>query len=230
MGIELSKDANILDFGCGAGRTVYSLLDQGYVNVVGFDVKDYLELRKPEDRHFFFIADPLSLKLPFPDGSFDLILSEEVFEHVLDQIGLLRELHRIMRPGGYSLHSIPSAYRLIEPHILVPLGGVLGHRWWYKLWSLLGIRNKYQKGLTADETADRNAYYYVGSLNYVPNSFYKVIWKTLGYEYKWIDQEIWDSSERIKNRWIGKMNRVLPVFSWIRRTFVTRRVALKKCV
>lgn len=57
LGVSLSNDARILDFGCGAGSTVYSLIKQGYVNTVGYDVKDYLVLQNPDDRTRFFIAD-----------------------------------------------------------------------------------------------------------------------------------------------------------------------------
>jgi SAM-dependent methyltransferase len=227
LGVQLPKDAHILDFGCGAGRTVYSLLDQGYTNTVGYDVRDYLELRDPDDRSRFYIADPVG-GLPFEDNSFDLIISEQVLEHVMDQVGMLRELHRIMRPGGHALHVFPARYCLIEQHIYVPFGGVLGHRWWYKLWALLGIRNEYQKELSADKTADRNAFYFVEGLNYVPNSCYEVVWEQLGYQYKWIDQENFDTSERATVRMVGKLNRVLPLIGWINRTCHTRRVYLKK--
>jgi hypothetical protein len=55
--ITIPKAAHILDFGCGAGRTVYSLLDQGFINTVGYDAKDYLTLRDPADRPRFFIPD-----------------------------------------------------------------------------------------------------------------------------------------------------------------------------
>ena len=54
---QLPKEARIMDFGCGTGRTVYSLLDQGYPNVFGYDVYARWELRSPEDRSRFFIAD-----------------------------------------------------------------------------------------------------------------------------------------------------------------------------
>jgi hypothetical protein len=57
FGITISKEALILDFGCGVGRTVYSLLDQGFINAVGYDIRDYLSLRDPNDRSHFFIAD-----------------------------------------------------------------------------------------------------------------------------------------------------------------------------
>jgi SAM-dependent methyltransferase len=149
-------------------------------------------------------------------------------EHVMDQVGTLRELHRILRPGGCAVHVFPARYSLIEPHIYVPMGGVIGHRWWFKLWALMGIRNEFQKGLSADETADRNAFYFVEGLNYVPNSCYEVVWQRLGFDYKWIDQENFDTSERALVRLVGTLNRVFPFIGWANRTFHTRRVFLKK--
>lgn len=147
----------------------------------------------------------------------------------MDQVGLLlRELYRVMRPNECAIHIFPARYSLLEPHIYVPFGGVLTHRWWYKPWALLGVRNEYQKGLSADEIADRNAYYFVEGLNYVPNSCYEVVWRSLGYEYKWIDQENFDTSERALVRMVGKLNRVLPFIGWLNRSFHTRRVLLRK--
>src|SRR5436853_5533472 len=52
-GIPILKDARILDYGCGAGRHVYDLLDAGYSHAVGYDVVDYLALRDPADRTRF---------------------------------------------------------------------------------------------------------------------------------------------------------------------------------
>jgi len=229
-GITISKDLDILDFGCGAGKTVYSLLDQGYINTVGFDIKDYLSLRDPEDRTKFFIADKVggNGRLPFDDNTFDFIISEQVLEHVLDQVGILRELHRVMRPGGCAIHVFPARYSFLEQHMFVPFGGVFAHRWWYKLWALLGIRNKHQEGMSPQEVAERNAFYFVDGLNYVSNSCYEVVWDNLGYEYRWIDQENFDTSERVFVRLVGKLNQVLPLIGWLNRTFHTRRVLLKK--
>ena len=61
---------------------------------------------------------------------------------------------------------------------------------------MLGISNEFQERLSADETVDRNAFYFVEGLNYVPNSCYKVLWQRPGYEYKWIDQENFDTNEQ----------------------------------
>ena len=45
--------------------------------------------------------------LSFADGSFDLCTSTEVFEHVADDGRGFRELHRVLRPGGHTLFTVP---------------------------------------------------------------------------------------------------------------------------
>ena len=47
--------------------------------------------------------------IPLPDASFDFILCHRVLEHILDDIGAMRELHRILRPGGILNASVPQA-------------------------------------------------------------------------------------------------------------------------
>src|SRR5690606_33825940 len=94
---NLPRDASILDFGCGNGRNTYALLDLGYSNVTGYDIRDYLQLRSPMDRRRFRIGLRPDGTLPFDDDTFDLVISDQVFEHVLDQVGVFRELHRITK-------------------------------------------------------------------------------------------------------------------------------------
>jgi len=224
----LASDARILDFGCGAGATVYAFHDRGFANAVGFDIKDYVELRAPEHRDRFRIGFEQGGLLPFASETFDLVISEEVFEHVHDQVPMWRELHRIMKPGGVAIHVFPGPYCLIEPHNYVPFGGVVAQYWWYKLWAILGVRNEFQKGLSAIETARRNTFRFVENLNYINNSCYEVVWGNLGFDWKWIGQESFDTNSRRLVRWAGRLNRVFPVICWTVRTFVTRRVLLKR--
>jgi SAM-dependent methyltransferase len=229
MGHKPTPHASILDVGCGAGATVYTFVDHGFTNTAGFDVRDYLNLRAPEDRPRFHIGLDHG-RLPFDSNSFDLVFSEEVFEHVHDQVPLWRELYRIMKPGSIAVHTLPGPYCLIEPHNYVPLGGVIAQYWWYKLWALLGIRNETQREakLNATETARWNSFRYVENLNYVNDSCYKIIWEELGFNWKWLTQASFDMHPRRAIRWTGQLNRFLPIIAWSFRAFVSRKVLLQK--
>ena len=45
--------------------------------------------------------------IPFPDESFDTVLAVEVFEHLEDPLGAVRECARVLRPGGYLILTVP---------------------------------------------------------------------------------------------------------------------------
>jgi SAM-dependent methyltransferase len=228
LGIDLPKTARILDFGCGPCRTLRSLRALGYVNTFGYDVAD---TRAGRNRLGLDLGDNISvgtllnLQLPYEDNTFDLVTSDQVFEHVQDQGRVFQELLRITRPGGLGLHIIPARYEPIEGHIRVPFGGMFQHRWWYKLWASLGIRNRFQAGLSADETADDNAYFMSDATRYITTSCYRVMWKKIGFEYRFAEQEFFDSHVRSSMRMIGRLGR--PAM-WLYRTFRSRIVLLRK--
>jgi hypothetical protein len=113
----------------------------------------------------------------------------------------------------------------IEGHIRVPFGGVIQHRWWYKLWALLGIRNKHQQGLSADETADHNAYFVTDATRYIATSCYRVMWQQIGWQYRFAEQQFFDSHPRPSMRMIGKLGWPAMV---LYRTFRSRIVQLRK--
>jgi SAM-dependent methyltransferase len=46
--------------------------------------------------------------MPFPDDSFDVVFSSNVLEHVRDRRRLYAEIGRVLKPGGYCLHAMPS--------------------------------------------------------------------------------------------------------------------------
>jgi SAM-dependent methyltransferase len=224
LGVDLPRTAKILDFGCGAGRTVTALRAMGFVNALGYDVGDGRTLLST-DRDHITTGTLLDLRLPYPDNTFDLIISDQVFEHVQDQVRAFEELFRITRPGGHALHIIPARYAPIEGHIFVPFGGVFQHHWWYKLWALAGIRNKWQAGFTADETADHNAFFATEATRYVPTSCYRVVWTKIGFEHRFAEQEFFDGHLRSSMRMFGRLGR--PAM-WLYRTFRSRIVYLRK--
>jgi SAM-dependent methyltransferase len=225
-GVVVPKDAAILDFGCGAGATVYDVLDRGYTNVFGFDVVDYLNLRDESDRARFFInADT---QIPCEDEKFDLVISDQVFEHVLDQPRAFAEIYRVLKKGGWAVHVIPARYFLVEPHVKVPLGGLIGNWWWYKFWALAGIRNEFQKGFSSSATADANVKFFKEGLKYVGNSTYRKMWREIGYEFHFVEQEYMETSERPRTRQIGMLSGKLPFALWAIRNFWARIVVMRK--
>jgi SAM-dependent methyltransferase len=52
--------------------------------------------------------------LSWPDGSYDLVLTSETLEHVPDLHAALREIHRVLRPGGRHVFTVPVDVRLAE--------------------------------------------------------------------------------------------------------------------
>jgi SAM-dependent methyltransferase len=106
--------------------------------------------------------------IPYDDEFFDVIISDQVFEHVMDYPTTLRETRRILKPGGAFLHLFPGRYRLIEPHVFVPLACMVRTRWWLKIWAHAGIRNEFQKKLSAAEATEANYKYLNNCTNYLP--------------------------------------------------------------
>lgn len=224
LGLDLPMTAKILDFGCGAGKTVSALRALGYVNASGYDVVEGRH-REGALRELITEGTVLNLRLPYDDDTFDLVISDQVFEHVQDQVRVFEELLRITKPGGHGLHLIPTRYVPIEGHLSVPFGGAFQHRWLYKIWASLGIHAPHQNGLSADEIADDNAYFAIEATRYVPSSCYRAIWKKIGFEYRFAEKEFFDGHVRPSMRRIGRIGGPIP---WLYHMFRGRVVYLRK--
>ena len=85
----------------------------------------------------------------------------------MDYPTTVREVHRVMKPGGAFLHVFPARYMPIEPHVHVPLGTMLRQRWWLQTWALVGIRNEFQTKLSAREACEANLAYLTTHTNYL---------------------------------------------------------------
>ncbi|HMA36804.1 MAG TPA: methyltransferase domain-containing protein [Chloroflexia bacterium] len=99
----------ILDVGCGTGTMIGYLARYGQAEGIDMDA-DAVEFC--HQRGVRQVQQVTSLPLPFPDASFDLVTALDVLEHIDDDRAMLRELYRILRPGGLFLLSVP-AYRFL---------------------------------------------------------------------------------------------------------------------
>ncbi len=115
--------ASILDWGTGTGHFSLFLLEEKF-KVSGFSIeKDctlahYLSTKFPDQ--YNYVSDPQSVKtLPFETNSFDIVTSIGVLEHVREkggnEVDSLREIRRILKPGGiFICYHLPNKYSWIE--------------------------------------------------------------------------------------------------------------------
>jgi SAM-dependent methyltransferase len=99
-----SISGNVLDFGCGSKP--YQALFSNATSYLGAD----LEITGHDHRDSKIDVFYDGRILPFAHGQFDAVVSFEVFEHVFDLQGILREINRVTRESGYLLISIPFAW------------------------------------------------------------------------------------------------------------------------
>jgi SAM-dependent methyltransferase len=122
---ETRATPRIVDIGCGRGDMVAWLRAQGW-DAYGIDVSpDYIERgREYLVRHG---DDPARLQVmnddftyPFDDGMFDVVLSDQVLEHVGDIDAFASEVARVTALGGSGLHIWDAKWRPVESHLRSP--------------------------------------------------------------------------------------------------------------
>jgi SAM-dependent methyltransferase len=129
-------NGRVLDDGCGLGLYLQRLASQArLVWGVEFDA----ERARQAGAGGLHVARAAGEHLPFADGSFDLILSHEVLEHVADDRQALAEVSRVLRPGGRAVVFVPNRGYPFETHGVywrgryrfgnIPLVNYLPRRW-----------------------------------------------------------------------------------------------------
>lgn len=99
---QYTSGKRVLDYGCGSGYGA-SRIAQSAASVTAVDVAAdaiaHASAQFGAPNLEFLAIDP-DRPLPFADGSFDTVLSFQVFEHVADTARYLSEIHRVLVPGG----------------------------------------------------------------------------------------------------------------------------------
>ena len=107
----------VLDLGCGEGRHVISAYIEADVQSVGVDLsvqdlrttrEKFADFNEPDNEaKSFGLSSANALELPFADNTFDKVICSEVLEHIPDYRGALREIERVLKPGGLFCASVP---------------------------------------------------------------------------------------------------------------------------
>lgn len=95
----------ILDVGCGTGANLLMLSEYGEAE--GVDVSEEA-LAFCRERGLDKVQLGAGEKLPYEDGTFDLVTAFDVVEHMDDDLAGLREMRRVLRPGGRALLFVPA--------------------------------------------------------------------------------------------------------------------------
>jgi SAM-dependent methyltransferase len=109
----------VLDLGCGGGRHAFEVYRRGG-RVVAFDL-DPAELAPVRGMFGAMAAEGEAdagsraeamsgdgVHMPFCDNAFDLVIAAEVLEHIPDDQRVMRELWRVLRPGGLAAITVPA--------------------------------------------------------------------------------------------------------------------------
>lgn len=120
---HLRETSIVLDAGAGRGvRNPYDYRDL-VARIVGVDVSANIQ----ENRLVHAAVRGDLTRLPFRDGTFDLVFSKFVFEHLREPLGSMRELRRVTKPGGHLVIHTPNRYHYVA------VGAMLTpqrfHRW-----------------------------------------------------------------------------------------------------
>jgi SAM-dependent methyltransferase len=108
-----------LDCGCADGGYTEALVAWGAEKAIGVDPEqsriDEAIARKPANGNFteyYCCTD----NFPLPDSSVDAALLNEVLEHVADEAATLREIRRVLKPGGHLVVMSPNRWFPFEGH------------------------------------------------------------------------------------------------------------------
>lgn len=218
----------ILDLGCGSGKFVQSLIDAGY-DAYGCDVSPKHNpsaslLHEGRIR----LSSAADYQLPFDDGYFDAVISNQVFEHVADLESTLSEIHRVLRPGGMSLNLFPSRYRVIEPHVRVPGATLIRNKPWLWFWDVLGFRKPGFAGRSRRDVVAVNLNYLEGRTFYRRKKDLREISSRYFVKVQFREDLFLKNSPNKRGRSLYAVAKALPFLFAVYRTFQSTVLVMAK--
>lgn len=111
--LPLPDQPRILNIGCGTGGMI-TILEQ-YGEVTNADVA-HVAIDYCRRRGYERLVHVEGSRLPFEDGSFDIVVATDVLEHIKDEVATLDEWNRVLKPGGIALLTVPAYQWLWSEH------------------------------------------------------------------------------------------------------------------
>lgn len=106
-------NGDLLEIGCGEGRGV-GLLQDLVKSYSGIDkITEVVNKLSAKYQHASFVQSVIP-PLDFPDQKFDSVISFQVIEHIKDDKRYLREISRVLKPGGVALLTTPNVNKSLS--------------------------------------------------------------------------------------------------------------------
>jgi ubiquinone/menaquinone biosynthesis C-methylase UbiE len=116
---DIAGDATILEVGCGDGSFTRNLAEHSS-RVTAVDISaSQIELNTRAHPEIRFVQHDVAQRFPFANEAFDVIWCSEVLEHLFDPGFAVREMHRVLGPGGRLLVTVP--YHGVIKDVLIAL-------------------------------------------------------------------------------------------------------------
>lgn len=106
-GFGLDRHARILDIGTSTGTNLRMLRELGFLHSEGLDASEEA-VRWCAEKGYGKVSLGDVCELPFEDQTFDCVLATDIIEHVDDDAAALREICRVLKPGGQVLITVPA--------------------------------------------------------------------------------------------------------------------------
>jgi SAM-dependent methyltransferase len=113
------KNLRILDAGCGTGGNLQFLSDAGYERLEGFDYSEHA-LYFCRKRGLTGVKHGSATDIPFPSNSYPVVISCDMLNDtgIKDEHAALKELYRVLKPGGKLFLNLPALSFLAGEHDL----------------------------------------------------------------------------------------------------------------